>query len=263
MLNTAPQEETNTSQALRSLVQEFLTKHPRLTLQALAIRAQVPVTSLRRLMSEESKAEVAPHTALNLCSYMLREKRVGKLLGQLPPVLAEFLQRHFGGFVFQGAEERVHAADLNEALRDRTAYFIYKLAANRTGSSMTEVCELFGSLGKRKAEELLAAGILLADGDRLKARDPDFSLDLNVAAAHLPELVKFYRPDSIGEGRNLMYSLSESVNEEAIKKIKDVQREAVKQTHAIMQDPANAGEIPYFTLNLCETFLDQSQGVIQ
>jgi hypothetical protein len=257
------QNEASTISSLRALVQDFLARHPRVTVQALAQRAQVPVTSLRRLMQEESKSEVAPHTALNLCAYICREKRVGELLKLLPPVLAEFLQKYFGGFVFEGSEKRVYSVDLNEALKDRMSYFIYKLAANSAGTSWMEVTELFGSTGKRKAEDMLKQELIKEVDGRLSARDRDFSLDLQVASAHLPELVKFYRPESVGRGLNLMYSLSESLNEDAIKKIKDVQREAVKATHAIMQDSANHGDVPYFTLNLCETFLAEPEGELQ
>ena len=250
-------------QALRELVQGYLANNSRLTLQALATRAQVPVTSLRRLMQEEAKTEVAPHTALNLCAYILREKRVGKLLELVNPVLADFLRKHFGSFVFEGAEERKFDLDLNEVLKDRMSYFIYKLAANRAGTSWIEVTELFGTTGERKAEDMMELGMLVEVEGQLSARDKDFSLDLQVAATHLPELVKFYRPETIGRGLNLMYSLSESLNEDAIKRIKDVQREAVKATHAIMNNDESQGDIPYFTLNLCETFLEEGQGVIQ
>lgn len=262
-LQTETTHEATPIQALRELVQGFLVRHPRLTIQALATRAQVPVTSLRRLMQDGSKSEVAPHTALNLCAYILREKRVGKLLELVEPSLADFLRKHFGAFVFEGAEERKFDLDLNEALKDRMSYFIYKLAANRAGTTWVEVTELFGTTGKRKAEDMAKAGLLVDNDGHLSARDKDFSLDLQVAASHLPELVKFYRPESIGRGLNLMYSLSESLNEDAIKRIKDVQREAVKQTHAIMQAPESHGEVPYFTLNLCETFLEEAQGELQ
>jgi len=260
---TSSHEEVTPVTALRTLVRDFLAKHKSLTIQALASRAQVPVTSLRRLMQEESKSDVAPHTALNLCAYILREKRVGKLMQLLPAELAGFLQGHFGGFVFDGAESRVHSPDLNEAMKDRTTYFIYKLAANRTGTTLMEVAELFGRTGQRRSEEMLAEGLLRESDGRLLAADQDFSLDLHVAAGHLPELVKFYKPEAVGRGRNLMYSLSESLNEDAIRRIKDIQRDAVKQTHAIMRDTEAHGDIPYFTLNLCETFLEPTQGALQ
>lgn len=250
-------------QALRTLVQEFLARHPRLTVQALATRANVPVTSLRRIVSDSSKSEVAPHTALNLCVYMTREKNIAKLLEVLPQVLAEYLSKHFGSFVFAGNEKRAYDNDLNQVLQDRTNYFIYKLAANRGGTSLEEIGELFGSVGKQHAKSLLEKDIIRLDGDRVFARDPDFSLDLKVAATHLAELTKFYRPDALAHGLNLMYSLSETLNEQAIKQIKDIQREAVKATHKIMNDPESFGDIPYFTINLCESFKEPCKGTIQ
>lgn len=263
MQTEAQQSVSTPITALRCLVQDYLARHPRMTIQALAQRSQVPVTSLRRLLVEESKSEVAPHTALNLCSYILREKRVGILLKSLPKELADFLEKHFGAFVFQGAEERVFSVDLNEVLKDRMSYFIYKLAANSAGTSWVEVAELFGSTGKRKAEELLNMNVLVIDGEKIKAIHQDFSLDLNTASSHLPELVKFYRPESVGRGLNLMYSLSESLTEEAIQQIKNIQRDAVKATHAVMSQKENQGHIPYFTLNMCETFLSEPQGALQ
>lgn len=255
--------ENTPSQALRHLVQEFLARHPRLTIQALATRANVPVTSLRRIVQDSSKSEVAPHTALNLCAYITREKNVAKLLEQLPQVLSDYISRHFGSFIFEGNENRTYAADLNEILKDRTNYLIYKLAANRGGASFEDITELFGSMGKVQAQKLIDLDILRLDSDRIFARDPDFSLDLKVAAEHLPELTKFYRPDAVAYGLNLMYSLSEALNEQAIKKIKDIQREAVMATHAIMNDPESFGDIPYFTLNLCESFKEPCKGTIQ
>lgn len=249
--------------ALKSLVSEFLARHPRLTIQALATRANVPVTSLRRILQDGTKSEVAPHTALNLCAYIIREKNIEKLLEQLPKVLADNLAKHFGSFVFNQHTERTYALDLNQILQDRTNYFIYKLAANRGGTTLMEIVELLGSRGKSHAQNLIDLEILKIEDDRLFARDPDFSLDLNVASSHLPELVKFYKPDCISHGLNLMYSLSEALNESAVKKIKDIQREAVKATHAIMQDPTSFGDIPYFTLNLCESFKEPEQGLLQ
>lgn len=250
-------------QTLRTLVQEFLARHPRLTIQALATRANVPVTSLRRIVGDSSKSEVAPHTALNLCAYIAREKNIAKLLELLPQVLAEYLSKHFGSFVFEGNEKRTYDSDLNQILQDRTNYFIYKLAANRGGTTLDEVTELFGSVGKKHANALIEKDVIRMDGNRLFARDPDFSLDLKIAAGHLPELVKMYRPDAVAHGLNLMYSLSETLNEQAIKSIKDIQREAVKATHAIMNNPESFGDIPYFTINLCESFKEPCKGIIQ
>lgn len=257
------QSKSTVSEILRAMVKDYMVLHPRVTVQALASRAQVPVTTLRRFLQEETKTEVAPHTALNLCAYMLREKNVAKLLTQLPLELKEYLEKVFGSFVFEGQEERVFSLDLNEVLKDRTNYFIYKLAANHKGSDWNEIQELFGSMGVKKAQTLVEMKVLIVEDKIIKAAHPDFSLSLETAASHLPELASLYKPEALSQGLNLMYSLSESLSEEAIKEVKDIQREAAKATHAIMSNPKKQGHIPYFTLNLCETFLTGPHGVMQ
>ncbi len=257
------QSKSSVSEILRAMVKDYMALHPRVTVQSLASRAQVPVTTLRRFLQEETKTEVAPHTALNLCAYMKREKNVSKLLAQLPAELRDSLEKVFGSFVFEGNEERVFSLDLNEILKDRTNYFIYKLAANHKGTDWNEIQELFGAVGMKKGQKLLEMKVLVLESNIIKAAHQDFSLSLETAANHLPELVSLYKPETLSQGLNLMYSLSESLSEEAIKEVKDIQREAAKATHAIMSNPKKQGHIPYFTINLCETFLTGPHGVMQ
>jgi hypothetical protein len=147
---------------------------------------------------------------------------------------------------------------LNIELRDQTKYLIYKLAANHNGTDLMTIVENFGSLGKRKVDELKNSGLLILEGERLHAKDKNFSLDISVAAEHLPALVQFYKPESMALGRNTMFSMSESLTIEAIREIKALQRECVMKMNAIMNDPNNLGLIPYFTLNLAETMLSDS-----
>jgi hypothetical protein len=248
---------------LRKLVEQYLSHHPRLNLQTLASRSQVPVTTLRRLIQDEKKSEVAPHIVLNLCSYILKEKKVTKLLLMLPMVLADFLRKYFGSFCFEGANERVYDDSLNNILKDKLNYLIYKLAANHQGTNFIELSEIFGITGVARARELINQEFLIvkkvqqANGieiESIVAKDQDFTLNLTTAASHLPELTKFYRPDCVGKNLNLMYSLSEGLNKNGIAEVKRLQKKAIEGTLKIMQDPHFQGTIPYFTLNLCESF---------
>jgi hypothetical protein len=185
-------------------------------------------------------------------SYIFREKNLGKLLDKVEPSIADFLRRHFGNFIF-ASESRVYDCDLNVELKDQTKYLIYKLAANHNGTDYMTIAENFGSFGTKKAQEMLSSGLLVEEGGRLHAREKNFSLDLQIAADHLPALVRFYKPASIPKGLNTFFSMSESLNEEAIASIKKLQRECVLAMNAIMNDPASLGEVPYLTINLAET----------
>ncbi len=241
-------------QSLQTMISAHLERHPQLTLNALAARSSVPVTTLRRLAAGLQKSEMAPHSVLNLVSYLLREKNLARLLERVTPDIAEFLRRHFGNFIFD-APKVTYSTDLNHELRDQTKYLIYKLAANHDGTDLFAVVDNFGGLGLRKLEELKAQGLIVEQAGRLHARDKNFSLDLTVAAAHLPALVGFYKPQSMSAGLNTMFSMSESLTAEAIAELKALQRECVMKMNAIMNRPESLGPIPYFTLNLAETLL--------
>jgi len=250
-------EENELIQTLQQMITSYMSKNPQLTLNALASRSNVPVTTLRRLMNGQQKNEIAPHSVLNIVSYILREKNLSVLLEKVDTAIAEFLKKNFGNFIFSN-QKNTYSVDLNIELRDQTKYLIYKLAANHNGTDLMTVVENFGSFGKRKVEELKQNGLLFEEGERLHAKDKNFSLDLTVAAVHLPALVKYYKPDSIHLGLNTMFSMSESLTSDAIKEIKTLQRECVMKMNAIMNNPMNLGSIPYFTINLAETMLADS-----
>ena len=247
---------------LSELINNYLKKYPQISVNALAARSNIPVSTLRRISLGQQKSEIAPHNVLNLTSYILKEKNLSSLLHKVNPVIRDYLERHFGQFIFS-EEKRTYDVDLNSCLKDQHRYFIYKLAANHRGTTLMEVMELFGRQGEVKVEEMLQMGLLIEEDGKLHAKDKNFSLDLEVASSHLPELVRFYKPETLGLGLNLFYSMSESMNKEAIAEIKNIQREAAKKIAAIMDDVNNRGDIPYFTINLSETFTLFAEGELQ
>jgi hypothetical protein len=256
-------QENELIQSLQIMINNYLDKNSGLTINALAGRANIPVTTLRRLSQGQQKNDIAPHSVLNIVSYIKREKNLQKLLGKLEPCIADFLLKHFGNFIFS-SETRTFDCDLNFELKDETKYFIYKLAANHSGADWMTIVETFGAHGKKKVEEMIGKGLLIDSDGRIHAREKNFSLDLNVAASHLPDLVRYYKPESIARGLNSFFSLSEALNEEAIQEIRAIQREAVKKISAVMNNPNNFGEVPFFTLNLSETFTSEpSTGELQ
>lgn len=252
-------EEKDLIKGLTEMVTHYMTRNPQLTLNALASRSNVPVTTLRRLMAGQQKNEIAPHSVLNIVSYVLREKNLAGMIERSPVAVGEFLQDHFGNFVFAANGKHSYDCDLNVALKDETKYMIYKLAANHAGTDLMAVVENFGAFGKKKVEEMISEGLLKEEEGRLHAREKNFSLDLSVAAAHLPALVRFYKPGTISEGLNSLFSMSESLHADAIAEIKAIQRECVQRIHKIMNAPESFGDIPYMTINLSETMLSESQ----
>ena len=48
-------------------------------------------------------------------------------------------------------------------------------------------------------------------------------------------MVKFYKPENVSLGKNLFYTMSESVNEQAIAEIKKIQKEAIQKIFDILE----------------------------
>lgn len=245
------------TEQLQNVVCNYLDNHPNISINALAKRSGVAATTIRRIVKQETKKSIAPHTVLNLVSSISKEKRLGKLIGMFDGPLGELLKENFSAFAEEGGNSLDGCFDhrLNAVLSDPIAYFVYKLTSNRTGIAKEIVQELYGRNGMTKLNELTELALVEEKDGIFFATEKNFSLSVDIAAKHLPELVKFYKPNQIELTRNMFYSLSETLNEDGIQKIKEIQKEAVKKTYQIMQSPFYEGEIPYFTVQVCDTLM--------
>jgi hypothetical protein len=92
----------------------------------------------------------------------------------------------------------------------------------------------------------------LEDSDRLHAKEKNFSVDLALAHQLTHSLLDFYKPRDVAQGFNLFYSLSEGMNEEGIKQIKEIEKAAVKKIFDLMNDKNLQGNIPYYAVVLSD-----------
>lgn len=274
-MNLRIQENYSINSQLRQLTESYMLKHSGLTLNALAGRCGVPATTMRRLMQKgsegEQRSELAPHSVLSLVSYLLKEKKISSLLKKIDGPVAELLNRCFNQFIFD-EDSSTHTIDndLNKIFQDKTSYLIYKLAANKCGTTTTEIKNVFGLMGLQKLSELVDKNWIVSDAkdnERLHAREKNFSVDLELAHKLTHSLVDFYKPNDVKEGYNLFYSLSEGMNESGIKKIKEIETDAVKKIYDLMNNEKYQGEIAYFSVILSDvlglTPIQENIGVLQ
>lgn len=274
-MNLVEVENYTVNAQLRNLTVAYMAKHPGLTLNALATRSGVPATTMRRLMqkgaSSEKSAELAPHSVLSLVSYLLKEKKISALLKKIDGPIADLLNRCFDQFIFdESSSDHIMDSDLNSVFQDKTCYLIYKLAANHCGTTMDEIKNVFGLLGLQKLSELIEKNWIIADSEnpeRFHAREKNFSVDISLARELTHSLLDFYKPKDVSSGFNLFYSLSESMNEAGIKKIKEIEKDAVKKIHETMNDKKYQGGIAYYSIILSDvlgiTPTTNNEGVLQ
>lgn len=237
---------------LKHMLDTYLDKYPNMSLNALAMKSGIGATTLRRIKNESIKGDPAPHTVLALVSALSNEKRLSVLVEKYEGPLGELLSDSFGAYV-ETKIDHSYKADLNSYLRDSTSYFVYKLCSNRAGATKEQIEKNYGLVGVQRLVHLMENGLIESRDKKYFAVESNFSLDITVALSHLPQLTAHYKPEEIAKGQNLFYTLSESLNEEGIEKIKAVQKEAVKKMIDIMNSPFYEGEIPYFALNMCDT----------
>lgn len=247
---------------LKEIVDDYFVRFPHMSVNGLALKSGVPATTLRRIVNSSIKGDPAPHTALNLVSAVTNEKRLSVLVEMFEGALGDTLREVFSPYIEMGLKHE-YSPDLNEELRDPIKYMVYKVAANSAGASLTWVGETFGKLGLERAQELEKKGFIANVDGFYHAQQKDFSLDVKIAADHLSELVKFYKPGAIPQGKNLFYTMSESMNDEGIQKIKRIQKEAIEKIVGVMNDAKFRGETPYFNLFLSDSldFECDAQGV--
>jgi hypothetical protein len=245
---------SSVNEQLREMITSFLSRHPALTVNALAGRSGVAPTTLRRLIQDESRSEVAPHSVLALVSYLLREKKLSKLIHIVEGPVGELLRKSFDQFIYDENEsDHLIENELNEIFKDKLNYLIYKMAANQCGVTLEELKDSFGLFGLKKLEELINKGLVIQDENGLfHAREKNFSVDLKRAHELTHVLVDQFKPDDVHKGYGLFYSLSEGLNDKGINEVKKIELEAVKKIHTVMNNKEFIGSIPYFSIVLSD-----------
>lgn len=249
---------------LQGIIEDYFTKYPNMSVNSLATKSGVGASTLRRILNNGLKGDPAPHTVLNIASAVTKEKRLSVLVTMFDGPLGELLRETFSPYVeMKLGHELDH--ELNSELRDFTKYMIYKCAANRAGVRSSWVIDHYGKAGLAKMKELVDRGFLTGGPEVYHAKQKNFSLDLDIATSHLPEMVRYYKPEELEKGRNLYYTLSESLNDEAIKTIKKIQIDAIQKIFDVMSDKKSAGEHHYMSVNIMDTLnsSDRDQEVLQ
>lgn len=249
---------------LQTMMEGYFTKYPNMSVNALAAKSGVGASTLRRILSDGLKGDPAPHTVLNIASAVTREKRLSVLITMFDGPLGELLKETFSPFVEMNMNHEMDH-EINEELKDFTKYMIYKCAANDAGVRSSWVMDNYGKAGLAKMNELFERGFLTAGPELFHAKQKNFSLDLEIAVSHLSEMVRFYKPSELSKGKNLYYTLSESLNDEAIKKVKKIQLEAIQKIYDVMSDKKSLGPTHYMSVSIMDTLESGSDdsGVLQ
>lgn len=236
---------------LKAVVEEYLEKHPHISLHALSKRCGVASTTLRRIVNLETRENPNPLTVLGIVSAITRENRIEVLLENFNGEIKASLERCYAP-AFHSARS-VCRTDIGELLSDREIYVIYKLAGNRVGTSEKEITDLLGLPAKQKIDQLIDSELIYSKEGRLYTYEKVFSVPINIAKQNLPELLRFTYSKGKYVDRSIFLSISESVNKKAYDEIWSILKEASLKVADIVGSEKSVGEIPFFYTCVLDT----------
>lgn len=251
---TQMSEQTPIASELQKLIKSHLNEHRNLSLNALSKRCRVSEPTLRRIVSGKVKTNPTLNTIVDILSSLSKETNITKLIELYPGPLAESLKENFGAVIGPEKYNYEYSELLNRELKDSKRYLIFKLASNSSGVTRAKIRELFGEVGDQKCDDLINLDLLheeWKDNQRvLKTKVEGFYLHNDLFKQNFKALADYIdtRP-KLGEQKNLFYNLSESINEQALRDILNIQRQALKKIVKILNDEKSRGDLPVFILN--------------
>ena len=236
---------------LSNILNSYMEQRVHLSLNSLAQNMKVAETSLRRIRKSELKRMPKNDTTLKILSYIFKTSDLYILRSNLrPDGLGKYLTDEF---LLSDSTQKLDIRLIDNAVSDQTSYLVFKLASNSIGTTVGEVERLFGMLGTKAIDSLALEDLIEVCDGRITSKVSTFKVSNKYFIRNFKAISDFIKVDSGGEAPNLFYNLSESVNQEAASKIHKVQKKALKEISAILNNDESRGEIPLFILSAVDT----------
>jgi hypothetical protein len=241
------------NQELKHLIEDYFLKYPHMSINALSKRTLIGATTLRRILSLSLKGGPNPKTVLNLMSVLTKEKNITHIIEKSPQLTKTFLFQSFNPYL-EGVKDPLSGNFLKNNLK----FIIFKLASNQSGVHFETISTLYGENGLKVLRELTKEGYLIKEDNFFHSKDKNKGNNLHFKASHfsnlLPLLKKYEKEvETYKKGpqeKDPFHTLSESLNEEGIKKITQIQKEALKKIKDIMKCPSHSGTNHFFSIQL-------------
>jgi hypothetical protein len=235
---------------LQQLINDFLEKNPRLSINAMSKRCSVSEPTLRRIAKGKVRTLPNVTTIVDILSYIYKTNSLKELVLANPGAISGFLKEQFPA-VKDLTSDTKFSEKLNKSIADSTSFVIYNLACSERGTCEEEVLNLFGHLGMHRLEELILDEVIQQKGDRFFAIHSTWSSGPEMSAKHIKTLADFIKPSKIKENSMhtpIFANFTGSITKEAYEKIIRVNRAAYRKTVEILHAEESSGDIPVFFL---------------
>jgi hypothetical protein len=262
--STVQSADTSSSQnqrvldQLSDIINDYLRKNPRVSLNGLSKRCQVSEPTIRRIAKKQVKTVPTVSTILDLLTTIQRNKNVREVVQAYPGPVAELIRESLPHLE---EHEPEYSQVINDYLRDPIKYLVFKLSLNKMGVSRERVKKIFGDHGARELDHLVQMDFVEKRGHRYFSKPRNFYGSFENFVEHFRASAGFIKPHKAAENRPLgplFLNASESVSADAYREVSRVQRAALKKISQIIKGDEAGGPIPLMFLCAIDTLDTES-----
>jgi hypothetical protein len=232
------------SEDIGTVIDAYLDGHRSRSLATLARASGVPYTTVRRFWQREGAPTAAP--VIKILDATIDTATRAEFIGRHFPEIARSVERFAGSPARLDAGERL---DLKDFFHRDPHGLILMLAFNKSGTTVEQIRRLCGAPGERALDDLVAAGAvetIAATGQVKCNSDLIVSLDPTMILAWIRMSMQRFDVGLLGTKSAKLCHTSGGVSRGCLDKIHAIASEAIHQITELKEDPANAGDIPFF-----------------
>ncbi len=246
-------------------------------LAALAQKVSISKPTLWRWVNFKNTKSPNPYHVLSLVKFVTKKDSIVEVASHVGGEIELYLKKSFpGDFEAMPVD---YALNIDEIFEDFYCYFIYLLCD--TSKEMTrksiktiigtyslesmnlsiednnlcpDLLENLGVIAEVKINKLIDNNVLKELDGRLINLVPSTRVKVSHTKRYLPKLFTFFKEKNMHKKTNIMYAYQESVPQETIKKIIDLQYETFMKCYKLMErDKTPDGEV-YLLTTFVENF---------
>ena len=251
MLESIGDNYSSKCEQIKTCIDSFLEKNPKMSLQIVEDKTGVPCSNLRRIIS--LKGNPQPESAIKIFLALGFDNELIKYMKEFHPEIATAMalkNSHNQEYDFVSETHR-------EYFISDDYYLLINLAYTTNGTNEEEVSYELGRKGVERLQELLQIGIIEKNiNGQYTGKLKNYKLSFSDTKKRIELAMRFYRLEEAGKVNNWMSFQTESLNAEGLKALKILQQKHFNERkEEILNNPLYNGNLKVYSATVSSTFL--------
>ena len=240
---------------IKNCIESYLIQKPKISLFTLENITKVPYSTLRRIISLKAKPKA--ETAAKIFSTLGNDKGLFDFMRDYHPAIAAVMAKKF-----DHNKEYTYVSDKTKSYFSNPSYYlILNLACTTSGTTKKEITFHIGDIGIERLNHLIEEGLI---EERLEGRYfgkvGNYKLPFSDTKERIRLSLDYYRLDEAGSINNWMSFQTESINDDGLKALKELNRKHFNERKdQIYNNPMYKGEIKHYSACVSSTFLPYAE----